>query len=238
MRLRGARFMCAKTGNERAESEMNYENARKAMVDNQIRPNDVTDKRLLSVLESIPKERFLPTELRAVAYVEKEIAVSETHALPAPRDFAKLLQELDIKPHELVLDVACGTGYSTAVLAKLSEMVVAVEGDETVAARAEKTLVDLDIGNAAVIAGEPVKGAEKQGPFDAIVIAGVVEEIPSALFDQLKDGGRLGALHLRDGVARGVIYQRDGDAVSSSNRFHAASKRTATGFQKEKTFVF
>ena len=218
--------------------EMDYEAARKLMVDSQIRPSDVTDQRLLSVLERTPKEEFLPTESRAFAYVEKEIVLSPERALPTPRDFAKLLNALDVGPDDLVLDVACATGYSTAVLAQMCEMVVAIESDEKFAAKAEQALVAHDVGNAAVIVGDPVEGAAKQGPYDVIVIAGVVETALEALLEQLKDGGRLGALVAEDGVVRGVVHRRTGAAVSATRRFHAASRRVVKGFEKPKAFVF
>ncbi|MEL7488519.1 MAG: protein-L-isoaspartate O-methyltransferase, partial [Pseudomonadota bacterium] len=110
--------------------------------------------------------------------------------------------------------------------------------DEKSVERAEQALVDLDIGNAAVIVGDPAKGAAKQGPFDAIVIAGVVEHAPRALLQQLKDGGKLGALLKEDGVTRGVVYHRSGDDFVETRHFNAASARVIRGFEKEKTFVF
>ena len=217
---------------------MDYNAARKAMVDCQVRPNDVTDHRLLGALETIPKEQFLPSGQRSQAYIEKEIAYAPGRVLPTARDFAKLLEVLDIKGNDLVLDVACGTGYSTAILARLSEMVVAVESDEALVTKAEEILTGIDIGNAAVISGEPAKGAAKQGPFNVIFIGGVIEEAPTVLFDQLAENGRVGAFLLENGVTSGVVYRKSDSGVSKSARFTASMKSVLPGFEKAKDFVF
>lgn len=217
---------------------MDYNTARKAMVDCQVRPNDVTDHRLLAALETVPKEQFLPSEQRSQAYIEKEIAYAPGRILPTARDFAKLLEVLDIKQNDLVLDVACGTGYSTAILARLSEMVVAVESDEELVAKAEEILAGIDIGNAAVISGDVVKGAAKQGPFNVIFIGGVIEEAPAGLFDQLAENGRVGAFLSENGVTSGVVFIKSASGVSKTKRFTASGKSVLPGFEKAKEFIF
>lgn len=217
---------------------MDYKAARKAMVASQVRPNDVTDHRVLNALETTPKEAFLPVEHRATAYVEREIIYGSGRSLPTARDFAKLLQALELRPGDLVLDVACGGGYSTAVLARIVEMVVAVENDEALASAAEAALEKNEIANAAVIIGEPAEGAPDQGPFDAIFISEAVEEVPEALLAQLKDGGRLGAFLVSEGVGEGVIFRRSADAVSRRSLFTASARNVPPGFERKREFVF
>ena len=217
---------------------MDYNAARKAMVDCQVRPNDVTDHRLLDALETIPKEQFLPNEQRSQAYVEKQIVYAPGRAHVAARDMAKLIDALDIRDGELILDVACGSGYSTAVLARLGEMVVALESDEALVATAEEILANIEIGNAAVITGDPAAGAAKQGPFNVIYIGGLIEAAPEALFDQLAENGRLGAFLYEDGVANGVVFHKTPGGISRTNHFTASVRSVVPGFEKAKEFVF
>lgn len=217
---------------------MDFVAARKHMVDSQVRPNDVTDPRLQRAFETIPRERFLAAELRAQAYVDREVVYAPGRSLPTARDFAKLLDALDILPSDLILDVSCGAGYSTAILSMLGEMVVAVEKDEKFASDAQETLGAIGAVNTAVIAADPREGAAKQGPFDVIVISQAIETEPQALLKQLKDGGRLGAFVRRDGVSKGCVWRRSGAAAGMTEIFDASVRTVLEGFTRPKTFVF
>ncbi|MEM9168504.1 MAG: protein-L-isoaspartate O-methyltransferase [Pseudomonadota bacterium] len=218
---------------------MDFSRRRKAMVDSQIRPNDVTDARLLDAFATTPREAFLPAHLQPAAYVEMELAVAPGRALPTARDHAKLLEALDLAEGDLVLDVACATGYSTAILAQVVDMVVAVEADEALAAFAEGKLAEHDIANAAVIVGPPAAGAASQGPFDAVVVSnGAVDAIPDALLGQLKDGGRLAAFCPADGVVQGTVMERAGDAFGRRRLFAASTRTFLDEFSAPPAFVF
>ncbi len=217
---------------------MDFETARRHMVDSQVRPHDVTDLRLQTAMETTPRELFLPVELRDQAYVEREIKYAPGRHLLTARDFSKLVAAADPKPTDLVLNALCGSGYSTAILAQLSEMVVSLESDEVLAAKAQENLTSLGFGNAAVITGDAWAGAAAQGPFDLIFVGAAIARKPSALLDQLKDGGRLATILREGGVSRGVIYLRNGDALASTPYFDASTKAIAPGFEAPKTFVF
>lgn len=221
---------------------MDFVAARKHMVDSQIRCNDVTDIRIQNAMAKTPRERFLPASLRAFAYAERELVYGGDNdsgrALPTARDFAKLLAAAGPRASDLVLDIACGGGYSTAVLAALSEMVVAIESDEALATSASDALSAENVTNAVVIQGDPVAGAPDQGPYDLIMIAGLIEKRPDALLSQLKEGGRLAALSRVDGVARGVVYRRDGDTISARDFFDASARHVVPGFEKKAEFSF
>jgi len=117
-------------------------------------------------------------------------------------------------------------------------MVVAVESDEALAAAAQENLTRAGVANAAVLTSDNAKGAPGQGPFDLIFVDGVIEVRPDALLAQLKDNGRLAALFRRNGVSRGVIYRRSGDAFAGSEKFDASAKSVLPGFAAEKSFVF
>ncbi len=217
---------------------MDFKAARRHMVDSQIRTNDVTDPRVQAAFELVERERYLPAELRSHAYIDREVVYAPGRAMLTPRDHSKLLQALAILPGDLVLDVASGAGYSTAILSQLAEMVVAVEGDEPLSARAQQVWGESGVVNAAVITSNPVNGAAKQGPFDAIVIATAIEIEPTALLNQLKDGGRLGAIRRRNGVSKGVVWTRSGDVFASHEVFDAAARAIPAEFARPKAFVF
>ncbi len=217
---------------------MDFKEARRKMVDSQVRTNDVTDIRLQSALETVPREAFLPVELRDQAYVERELAFAPGRTMITARDFSKLAAAAAPRQGDLCLNVAPGAGYSTAILASLVDMVVAVEGDEALAAAAQENLTTLGVSNAAVLHADNTKGAPDQGPFDLIFIDGVIETRPDALLAQLKDGGRLAAIERRNGVSRGVLYRRSADAFACVEKFDASAKSVLPGFAAEKTFVF
>lgn len=217
---------------------MDFKTARRHMVDSQVRPNDVTDLRLQAALENTPREVFLPSELRAQAYVERELEYAPERRLLTVRDFAKLAAAAEPQPGDLVLNAVCGSGYSTAIFAQLTEMVVALESDEALSAKAQENLNILGHSNAAVITGDPGQGAPSQGPYDLIFIDGVIEREPTELLKQLTENGRLAAILRKNGVSRGVVYKRSGDACSYTEKFDAAAKAVLAGFEAEKGFVF
>ncbi len=217
---------------------MNYEAARRHMVESQVRPNDVTDLRIQRAMETIPREMFVPQELRDQVYVEQEIEYAPGRRLLRARDFAKLVDAAEIRAGDVVLNAVCGSGYSTGILASLAEMVVSVESNETLAASAQDNLNSLGFSNAAVITGDPATGAAGQGPFDVIFLGGVIETKPDALLGQLKEGGRLAAILRENGVSRGGVFLKSGAASSFLPRFDAASSAVLPGFERPKEFVF
>ncbi|MBL4620446.1 MAG: protein-L-isoaspartate O-methyltransferase [Marinicaulis sp.] len=217
---------------------MDYTIARRHMVDSQVRPNDVTNHQLIAAMETTPREHFLPAELRDQAYIEREIEYAPGRTLLRARDFAKLMNAADPQPGDLVLNVICGSGYSTAILAQLTEMVVSLDRDERIVAMAQENLTSLGVNNAAVITGDPVEGAADQGPFDLILICGAIEQRPEKLLSQLKDEGRLATIFRNNGVSRGVIYRRTGEAVSCTEIFDAATRAVLQGFEDKPGFKF
>ncbi len=220
---------------------MDYQTARKHMVDSQVRPNDVTDLGLQAAMSDIPRELFLPSAMRNQAYVEREHVYGDdagARVMLKPRDFAKLVAAAAPRNDELILDIGCGTGYSTAVLARLSEMVVAVEPDEGFRSLAQDNLVTLKIDNAAIVDASLDGGVPDQGPFDLIVIAAGIARKPEALLDQLKDGGRLAAIWRNGRSATGVIISRENGVFSQVNIFDAGSGTVLESFSYEKAFTF
>ena len=215
-----------------------YAVARLNMIEGQIRPNKVTDGRVLAAMAEVPRERFVPKKLQGAAYVDEDLAVAPGRHLMEPAVFARLLQAAAIAPTDLVLDIGCATGYSTAVLARLAATVVAVESDGGLAKTAVALLAELDADNAVVVEGELKAGYAKQAPYDAIVLGGAVEQVPPAITDQLAEGGRLAAV-VADGssVGVGVLMLRARGALLRRVLFDAAVP-PLPGFEAERGFVF
>jgi len=206
------------------------------MVDTQVRPSDVTKFPVIEAMLAVPRETYVPRDRREAAYVGENLTIAPRRVMLEARSFSKLLDMLDIQPDETVLDLGCGLGYSTAVIARLAGAVIAVEEDAELAALAEKTLLAENVDNAAVFAGPLALGAAKHGPYDVITIQGAVETVPKALTDQLKDGGRIGCIFMEGalGVAR-VGYRIDG-AVSWRYAFNATAP-VLPGFELRRGFV-
>lgn len=214
--------------------------ARLNMVESQVRVNAVTDERLIAAMAAVPRERFVPMSLQGIAYMDEDIRISDGKAprfLMEPRVFAKLAQLAAITADDLVLDVGCGTGYSTAVLSRLAGTVVGLECDDNLAAQAGATLSDLGVDNAVVVAGPLAEGHAKQAPYDVIFLNGMVSSVPEALQKQLRENGRLVAV-TGDGVSgRARLYIRSGAGFSGRDAFDA-NIRFLPGFEPVESFVF
>ncbi|WND01774.1 protein-L-isoaspartate O-methyltransferase [Temperatibacter marinus] len=211
--------------------------ARTAMVDSQLRPNEVNETSITKAMLSVPRERFVPKAKRAVAYVDEDIEVASGRYIMEPRVFGRLLSAATVQSTDLVLDIAPATGYSSAVLSQMADAVVALEADKKLVESAESKLAEIDAVNVAVIDGDMAKGVAKQGPFDVIVINGAVEEVPKALIKQLKDGGRLVCVLIEGGVGRGHLVKKTEDGIEARHLFDA-NARPVPGFQKEEAFTF
>lgn len=209
---------------------------RTMMVDTQVRPSDVTKYTIIDAMLSIPREAYVPSTKREAAYMGEHVALAPGRVVLDPRTLAKLLDALDIQPVEAVLDLGCGLGYSTAVMARMAEAVVAVEENADLAAEAQATLSAQGVDNAAVIAGKLAEGAAKAGPYDVIVLQGAAEVVPDVLLAQLKEGGRIGAIFMEGalGVAR-IGYKLDG-VVTWRQAFNASAP-VLPGFVAHRAFT-
>jgi protein-L-isoaspartate(D-aspartate) O-methyltransferase len=215
-----------------------FANARRTMVDCQIRPNDVTEGRVVDAFLSVPREDFLPADRRALAYVDTDIPIGKgpgPRYLIPPMILAKMAQAATIFHTDSILDIGAGTGYSSAVLSQLGAKVFALESDEGVAADARVALAGY--GNVSVATGPLEKGLPGSGPYDVIILEGSVEEIPPEVFASLNEGGRLLAVvgHGRSG--RATIFVRVGDDFSGRIAFDAALP-PLPGFACKPVFAF
>ena len=142
------------------------EEARYGMVEGQIRPNNVQDNRVIDAMSSVRREKFVPKSLAGVAYIDEDLEISEGRYIMEPMVFARMLDAVQVKEGEHVLDIACARGYSSAVFSILAESVVSLEEDEGLVQLATDTLAAEDYNNVAVVQGDMTKGLKKQGPFD------------------------------------------------------------------------
>jgi len=219
---------------------IDFAEMRRAMVDAQVRANDVTDLRIVSAMMDMPRERFVPAGLRNFAYIDDDLLVKEeggSRYLMEPMVLAKLLQAADIAPDALVLDVGGATGYSTAVLARLAGQVVALEEDAELAAQGSALLVELGLLNAAYVQGPMTAGWSGEAPYDVILLNGSVDAVPPALLAQLKPEGRLVAVVGRGRAGRATVFTNTSGGIGSRIAFDAAVP-TLPGFGAVPSFVF
>jgi len=208
------------------------------MVESQIRTNKVTDPRIVAAFEAVAREAFVGADKRGIAYIDDDLEVSPGRYLLEPMVLARLLQAAVPQATDMVLDIGCATGYSTAVLAQLAQTVVGLESDRGLMDLANRTLNALDVDNAVVVEGALTAGYQKQAPYDVIVFQGAVSEVPEAVRRQLADGGRLVAVVVdTTAIGRGTLVQRAGDSFSARRLFDASTP-LLPGFAREAGFVF
>jgi len=193
------------------------------MIEGQLRTSGVFDARILSAFAKVPRHAFLTSGQIALAYSDKDHQLSKNpfRFMAAATPLAKLIQLGDPGPNDVVLDIACANGYSSAILAHLASSVVGVESDSGLVNQANDILSRLDIPNAAVIKGELKEGAGSEAPFDVIIIGGSVDEVPQKLLDQLRIGGKLAALVGSGASATAVLHTKNQTGVARVSSFNA-----------------
>lgn len=220
-------------------NQAHFATARRNMVDSQILPNRVVDENIIDAMSELPRENFLPSARRSMAYMDDSILIEDGRYIMQPMVLGRLLDIAETKSTDVALAIGCGTGYGVAVLARLVETVVAIESDASMRSKAERNLVDLGIDNVAIVDGEMAAGHAKEAPFDLIYIDGAVPEVPQAIIEQLADGGRLVAVEMPVGkpVGRGVIVQRFGASHAKREVFDAV-EHMLPGFTQVSAFSF
>ncbi|MDH6229736.1 protein-L-isoaspartate(D-aspartate) O-methyltransferase [Mesorhizobium soli] len=220
-----------------------FSEQRVKMVDGQVRTTDVTDSGVLDAMLTVPREAFVPVKRQSLAYIDEHIEITPAEAgkparyLMEPSPFAKLVQLADVRPTDFVLDIGCGTGYSAAVLSRLASSVVALESDSALADAATSTLSSLGYDNVAVVQGPLQAGYAAEAPYDVIFLDGSVEDLPKALFDQLKEGGRLVAVEGQGNAGVARLFIKTTGVVTGRRAFNAAI-RPLPGFERARAFEF
>jgi protein-L-isoaspartate(D-aspartate) O-methyltransferase len=219
---------------------IDFVQARRMMVDCQLRPTDVTDRELLAALMVMPRERFVPADLESVAYLDRDLPVDPKRALLKPMVLARMIQAAELKTTDRVLDVACGTGYSSAIMARLSTTVTALEDDADRARRCGDILArltPLGSGHVTVVCGPLDAGWPGAAPYDVILVNGACEAEPQGLLRQLAEGGRLVAVMGTGPDGKATLFRKDHGEVGSRALFDAAAPALPV-FAKAPAFVF
>ena len=213
-----------------------YKKARKNMVDNLIRPANVTNQKLLLALEDVQRDKFLPSNLASFSYSETDLLIQNDRISISPWLLSKMLQFLDLNPTDNVLSLATGFGYSCALLSSLVNFVVAVEM-HGLATEAQTRLIENGYDNILVKEGNIREGAKEEGPYDAILIEGAVEYINEEIINQLKLEGRIMAIFKEKKFGQCRLRIKTNSGVQWNNLFEANCSLLSE-FKKEKAFTF
>lgn len=212
-----------------------YEKARITMVDNQIRTTDVTSHSVLKAFLAVSREAFVPDACKAIAYIDSDVEVAPGRYIMEASPLAKLLQAANVTRSDAVLEIGSGSGYTAALLSHLAGSIVAVESDEALVNSATAALAPYE--NVHLVKGDLEAGSQAEGPYDLIFVNGAIEEVPTVLFEQLRDGGRMIAVVGYGNAAYATLFAKERGAVSATPLFNC-SIRPLPGFRKAKEFVF
>src|SRR5206468_4704041 len=204
--------------------------AREAMVESQLRPQGVTDPAVLQAMGSIPRESFLPSHTRPLAYADRAVLMGDGRFLMPPAALGQLLTQMMPRPEHRALVVGAGTGYSAAVLAAIGATVTAIDSSPELVAAAREAGVQ-------VIESPLAAGFKRNAPFDLMLIDGAVEYIPDSLIDQLADGGRLGTALVDRGITRLVVGRKAAGAFGTLSVADAGVP-ALPGFARPAAFTF
>lgn len=168
-----------------------YDTARKNMILGQLVPQQITNQRVLDAMADVPRERFLSERKRTLAYADEAICLKGRRFMCEPLIFARLLQAADVQSTDFVLNLQCATGYTSLILSRLAQAVVAVEDDSEMNAIAQDILIEMKTDNVGLFSAPAKDGFSAQAPYDLIFIDGIVPFVPENLFSQMADSARM-----------------------------------------------
>jgi protein-L-isoaspartate(D-aspartate) O-methyltransferase len=213
---------------------------RQRLVENQIRPSEVTDRELVKAILAVPRELFVEPAERPFAYSDRELRISSAapdRRMIDPVQLARLIQALPLDAAAKVMVIGCGSGYSAALLSRLAARVVAVEENPALAAAARENLPAVGAQNVLVVESRLTEGFPPEAPYDAILIDGAVEVVPDALIRQLRPEGALAVIEREERISRAMLYERIGDGATRWPQFEAWAT-ALPGFERPREFVF
>ena len=218
---------------------LQFAHSRKTMVDCQLRPNKVTDERVLTAFRTLPREEFVPRNQRAIAYVDEDLPLPGGRSMMEPMVLSRIIQALDVQQHHSVLVVGGSTGYATAIMAFLADSVISIETRTQLVEKSQETLVACGLDNAVAIKGRLTDGFPKEAPYHRILIEGSVETIPDTLLGQLSTDGMLAAIWRPADHPVGVasIWTRAGTGFARKPLFDAQVP-LLDEFRAKREFIF
>lgn len=217
---------------------MDFAAARQNMVESQLRTNRVTEDALLAAMRDVPREEFLPKSKRHLAYVDEDVALGGDRYLTEPLVLGRLIQSCGIKKTDSVLIIGAGTGYAAALVGRLAEAVIAIDGDPDKVSEASGNVGFHSCDNVVIVEASLSEGLSNEGPFDVVIIDGAVEKTPEALLRQLGEGGRLASVEKpASGVGSVVLYVKTGE-MTARRVLEDAATPYLTGFEPKPAFSF
>jgi protein-L-isoaspartate(D-aspartate) O-methyltransferase len=217
---------------------MNIEQARFNMIEQQIRPWNVLDTEILELLHVVKREQFVPAAYQNLAFADAEIPLPGGDVMLAPKFEARVMQELNLKKHETVLEIGTGSGYMAALLAHRGAKVTSVEISPENRVLAQKNLAKAGIHNVTVEEGNGALGWDKGAPYDVLVISGALEVLPEALLKQVKVGGRIAAITGQPPAMEFSIITRTGEAAWNTVKVFETNVRYLSGAPVPSHFQF
>jgi protein-L-isoaspartate(D-aspartate) O-methyltransferase len=215
---------------------------RQRMVDNQIRPGEVTDHDVIKAFLAVPREEFVAPAERPFAYADRELRMDDSagraRMMMAPVQLARLVQKLPRGPETKAMVIGCGTGYSAAILARLTGLVIAVEENEALAQQARRLLEGLGAANVSVVTAPLVSGHPAAAPYGAILADGAVEVVPDTLIGQLTPEGSLAVIERDERLSRAMLYERIRGGDAGKWPLFEAWAALLPGFERKQEFVF
>lgn len=217
---------------------MDFIIARQNMVRNQITANRVTNPLIINAMAEVPREEFVPSKWRHVAYMDDTIYLDDERSMMEPVALARILQAASIGAGDVVLTIGAGSGYAASIIAHLASVVVALESDTTLAGKATRILANQSIDTVAVVEGALADGYPSQAPYDVIILEGMIDTLPTSLTDQLADGGRLIAVFsTTTSIGRAILFTRNKGKLKQQDLFDIDIP-FLPDFKTKMTFVF
>ena len=209
----------------------------KNMVEGQIKPLGNISKQVMDAFLSIPRDQFVPLELKNFAYLEKNIELGNDRFLLKPSLIAKIISLADFNSSDTVLIIGSSTGYSSAILSNIAETVISIEEDDQLVNFSETIVLDKKIDNVVFLKKDLNEGCPEHGPFNKILIEGAVEDIPSYLFDQLDENGKMIAIIANGDLSEVREYNKVGENIGSKFLFNCEATKLKA-FNKTDSFNF
>ena len=209
----------------------------KNMIEGQIKPIGGMQKNILQAFSSVNRDDFVPQNLKENCYSEKNLFLKRDRFVLKANLIAKIISALNISNEENVLVIGSSTGYSSAIISRLAETVISIEEDQELLDFSEEAIKKNGIDNIVFINNAMIEGCSEQGPFNAIIIEGAIDEVPAKILNQLEDNGRLIAMVNDNGISNVIEYQKKNDTFTDRFIFSCSAPKLKS-FDKRKSFSF
>ena len=218
---------------------MDFELARKKMVENQIRANKVTDISIIDAFNYVRREKFVPDSLKAISYIDEDIQLSRNRFMMKPMILARLFQSLSLQGNENILHIGSNTGYSSAILSRICSSVICIESDKKLFETSVNVFSEMGFDNVIPLHGLMEHGVIKEAPFDIIFIEGSIEIEPKTLFGQLNDNGKLIVIIRPENmkIGKAKLFFKKNNEIGIENLFDAQVSKLSI-FKSNSKFLF